>query len=488
MEADDEQLITEAIAGRNAGCARDWTGRLERRIERSPGNSRLWHTLGTLWRAELESEQAVAAFIKARTLDPSSAVTAHALARATLEAGWPATERYDEALAISPGDGSILLGKAAAQVAQGQIDDALSGLEALLHRSPQWAEGQRQLVELRIAKGIFANPFTMLDEAIEEHPFNANLRAVKLEILYKSQEFERLAHFATSCKQVLGTSEWLVTYQAIAASELGELTAADALFDRLLPTRSPELASHAMRHAVRAGRPDAAAAIGEPLIDVAGSNHVWPWLGAAWRMVDDPRAQWLYDQPHLVHLCDLLGSEQTETLANSLRRLHRTSSACLGQSVRDGTQTDGPLLARAEPEIVALRKAILTQVESHIVALPHVEGHPTLTRKPTQAQIAGSWSVRFHGRGYHANHVHPLGWMSAALYITVPLPWSGDPQAGWLVLGQPPEEVGATLDPIAFAEPRPGRLVLFPSIMWHGTRPFSSGERMTVAFDIALPA
>ncbi|HYD23379.1 MAG TPA: putative 2OG-Fe(II) oxygenase [Croceibacterium sp.] len=37
-------------------------------------------------------------------------------------------------------------------------------------------------------------------------------------------------------------------------------------------------------------------------------------------------------------------------------------------------------------------------------------------------------------------------------------------------------------------EPRPGRLVLFPSAMWHGTRPFPAGERLTVAFDVARPA
>ena len=36
-----------------------------------------------------------------------------------------------------------------------------------------------------------------------------------------------------------------------------------------------------------------------------------------------------------------------------------------------------------------------------------------------------------------------------------------------------------------FVRPEPGRLVLFPSYMWHGTAPFSGDEdRLTVAFDI----
>ena len=37
--------------------------------------------------------------------------------------------------------------------------------------------------------------------------------------------------------------------------------------------------------------------------------------------------------------------------------------------------------------------------------------------------------------------------------------------------------------PRRVVEPEPGRLVLFPSYMWHGTIPFGSGDRLTAAFD-----
>jgi hypothetical protein len=44
------------------------------------------------------------------------------------------------------------------------------------------------------------------------------------------------------------------------------------------------------------------------------------------------------------------------------------------------------------------------------------------------------------------------------------------------------------LDAEHYIRPRPGRLVLFPSYMWHGTVPFTTAERrMTIAFDI-VPA
>jgi hypothetical protein len=43
------------------------------------------------------------------------------------------------------------------------------------------------------------------------------------------------------------------------------------------------------------------------------------------------------------------------------------------------------------------------------------------------------------------------------------------------------------VQPFRTVEPQVGRLVLFPSTMWHGTEPFAEGERISVAFDIARP-
>ena len=77
-----------------------------------------------------------------------------------------------------------------------------------------------------------------------------------------------------------------------------------------------------------------------------------------------------------------------------------------------------------------------------------------------------------------------MGWLSSALYVALP-PELGPAHAGWLTLGEPQAQLMLDLPPTRMIEPKPGRLVLFPSWMWHGTRPFSEGERMTVAFDVA---
>jgi hypothetical protein len=95
--------------------------------------------------------------------------------------------------------------------------------------------------------------------------------------------------------------------------------------------------------------------------------------------------------------------------------------------------------------------------------------------------------VRLQEGGYHANHVHPMGWISSALYVVLPDDL-GEDQAGFLTIGDPGAPT-LQLDVAAYrtVEPRPGRLVLFPSYSWHGTRPFGTGERITVAFDVAVP-
>jgi len=100
-------------------------------------------------------------------------------------------------------------------------------------------------------------------------------------------------------------------------------------------------------------------------------------------------------------------------------------------------------------------------------------------------RFSGSWSVRLRGGGKHSNHVHPQGWISSALYIALPARTGGE--QGWFTIGDPDERLGLTIGASQTIEPMPGRLVLFPSYLWHGTIPFSEGERLTIAFDVRPP-
>jgi hypothetical protein len=218
---------------------------------------------------------------------------------------------------------------------------------------------------------------------------------------------------------------------------------------------------------------------------------MWAYASTAWRLAEDSRWQWLEGDPRLVSMTDITDLlPPLESLAVTLRNLHNAKGEYLDQSVRGGTQTDGPLFSRIDPVIKQLRKAIVTAVERHVAQLPaHDPNHPTL-RQPRDRKIrfSGSWSVRLRSGGHHSNHVHPQGWISSALYVSLPPAVAGEPaDAGWLTLGQPDALLGVDLPPWRTIEPKVGHLALFPSVMWHGTVPFNDGERLTVAFDVAPP-
>jgi hypothetical protein len=278
--------------------------------------------------------------------------------------------------------------------------------------------------------------------------------------------------------------------EAVCADEMGNMEEADRLFAALAHVEDFNFGIRRIRHELRARRPDAAAALAEPLTAGPKGNMSAPYLTMAWRMAGDPRHAWLEGDERLVGIYDL-GDElpPLDRLAERLRVLHNTTGEPLEQSVRGGTQTDGELFRRIEPEIRALRRTVSQAVERHIAQLPPADPrHPVLRyNKPALVRFSGSWSVRLPGSGYHSNHIHPEGWLSSAFYVTVPEAVGGPGREGWLELGGSERDLGIDLPPARLIEPKPGRLVLFPSTMWHGTVPFQAGERLTVAFDVARP-
>lgn len=159
----------------------------------------------------------------------------------------------------------------------------------------------------------------------------------------------------------------------------------------------------------------------------------------------------------------------------------------LDQSLRMGTQTSRGLLDDDEPLLVAFRLALAGPIADYQAAIGRSADHPLLARNLAPARLVGCWSIRLRRGGHHVNHIHPEGWISSAYYLAVP-PEVDDPvsRSGWIKFGEPrfPMPGG---DPLRFVQPRIGRLVLFPSYMWHGTTPIRGDEpRMTIAFD-AVP-
>ena len=168
---------------------------------------------------------------------------------------------------------------------------------------------------------------------------------------------------------------------------------------------------------------------------------------------------------------------------------HRNTREFLDQTLRGGTQTVEDLFGAGHDLVERLRLRIDEAVAAYISRMKDDESHPLFARRSAQFLYSGSWSSRLRDRGFHSNSVHPKGWISSCYYVALPDAVADEAaKQGWIKFGEPAFDAGFKEPVRRTVQPRPGRLILFPSYMWHGTVPFcSSGARTTIAFD-ALPS
>ena len=485
--ASDARLFAEATAAWERGEGESVLPKIERALAGSR-NYRLWHIHGLILRELERRGEALKSLTKAVELASNASNPAHAMAQTLLEAGLPSVGAYARALHLSPGNRELLLGLAAALTAEGRVEEAITGLERSVALVPQWVQAHTQLAKLRWMQGEREDFARSFDEALATLPGNLELRREQIITLTHAEHWDDALRAIANGRAVIGDHTMFDSNEAVVHSEAGRIAAADAIFDRLADLADTTVQIRRVRHFLRSGRANKAIAAIQPWLGGEHGFLFWPYASIAWRLTADPRSSWLEGDPRFVGVYDIAERLPPLTeLAPVLRQLHTVRGEPLEQSLRGGTQTDGNLFHRIDPVIVQVRETIRQAVADYVAKLPIAdESHPLLGAKRRPIRFSGAWSVRLKNGGYHANHVHPLGWISSALYITLP-PDAGEEGAGVLTLGEPQAQLGLDLPPTRLVEPRPGRLVLFPSWMWHGTRPFGSGERMTIAFDVARP-
>jgi tetratricopeptide (TPR) repeat protein len=451
----------------------------------------LWQWTGLLQRSLDEHESAIQSFAKAADLAPDDPGIAHGRARIALEAGLDAVDLFLRARALAPTDGAVALGLAAARNAVGDGALAAEELRILVDRSPAWTAGYEHLAQLLAILGQKERATEPLEQAITKFPRQPSLWLTLFGIDMLREDYAALQRDIDRATAAGVPASALTIHRAIVAAELDPEPFPDALFQRDVPDAERQLGVWRARHLLRVGAMEEALALIDRELASDRAWSIWPYASLAWRMAGDSRSTWLEGDPRLVQMTDLSSVlPPIGELADVLRRLHLAKGEYVDQSVRGGTQTDGPLLSRIDPAIRQLRQAIVGAVESYVMQLPEPDSrHPLLSqRRDRRVRFSGSWSVRLRGGGRHANHVHPQGWISSALYISLPPRASSEPEdAGWFMLGAPPDDLGLDLPPWRKIEPKAANLALFPSWMWHGTLPFAEGERLTVAFDVRPP-
>jgi tetratricopeptide (TPR) repeat protein len=281
-------------------------------------------------------------------------------------------------------------------------------------------------------------------------------------------------------------------------AQAGRHDEAAAAYDAVLARHGndAEICNNAAEVALMCRNPQKALALYQRGIQlVPCSQTSLAGMSVALRMMGDERDELLNGYDTLIQVFDLEPPKGFSDMAafnaelnEQLGHMHPGTREYLSQSLRGGTQTPATLFGAGHDLVTRLQQRIDEAVSRYIAGLKQDETHPFLSRRAEGFRHIGSWSSRLRDCGFHINHVHPRGWISSCYYVAVPEAAKDQTaRQGWIKFGEPSFDAGLA-NPIRRAvQPIPGRLVLFPSYMWHGTIPFHDTQaRTTIAFD-AVP-
>ena len=483
-----QMLQLRALLQEDAGELALALATLDQAIEGAPGRAALHHNRGVILQRLSRSAEALAA--------------------------------HDHALGLGLDAADAHYNRGNSLQSLGRGNEALASYATALARDPQHALALYDSARLRWRLG-HADFTQDLDAAASAAPHSALAPGIKGRLLLRAGRDEQAA---IAYAQAVARADTAAYHDGLgqALARLGRFDEALAAHRRAVAL-TPEHAAVHISHAaslLRAGDVAQAAQVAETAVRLDPMDQqAWAFLGLAWRVAGeeagekaggragentnarDPRDAWLNDYQEHVQVYDLAppeGFADTASfnlaLASALAPMHSDAQAPVDQTLRQGSQTLGDIFEQGQPLVMLLKERIAQAVQryiAHLDTLPSDDGHPLLGRTSSRWRFADSWSSRLDSGGFHTPHVHPHGWISSCYYVALPTVMvasegAATSQAGWIQFGAPDLAVpGHALTARRAVQPKVGRLVLFPSFMWHGTVPFTDTQpRLTVAFDV----
>jgi len=473
-------------------------GRLEeadrqfRRLQRKDrDNVRLMHLLGVIALQRNRPTEAIAQFERAVAHAPAEAGFRGLLGNAYRAGGRPAAaaEAYRAVLGIDPGSVPALLNLGNLSLEQGQEDEAESFYRRAERLQPGNPDVQNGLGQLALQRLPAMADLTAGDRRGAGHQGLLDAAA---------------GHFAAALRAAPDHAAALAGEGHVAAAQ-GALDRAIAAYDRALQVapQQPEVAVSLGKAALRSGRIERAEAALEHALQVLPPwpaaqrerqyAHCYRALAAA-AAGDDALYADLADPRRLATITELVPAQEGDLntrLAEVLQHQVPLTWEPRQTTTSAGLQS-GDLSGADLPALAAFRARLVAAIDGTIARLPVRAGHPFLGYRPRRYRI-NLWATVLRDGGHQRPHIHPRGWMSGVYYVQVP-PLAPDvaPAAGRLELGRPEELLPLPPAPLLReVAAEPGRLVLFPSYLFHRTIPFHGRDaqpRISLAFDVVPEA
>lgn len=486
--------INLGIVATNAGKYEIAEAALARAIRSAPGVARGWSALGALEQARGNAQTAAQVYRRALQVDPEDVRSRHNLAALLRKEDRieEALEEAEHALRLGPVPPETATLRAHLLGDLGRYEEAVNEYRNIISQVPEQLDAHETLALLLPQLGRGSEALDAYRAALRARPHSEALWGSALRSAFAVHDYVQLAAWGQEAERLIGPRNEIRIARAAALSRLGNRQLAIELLREVLKAAPDDASAHQhLAHSlVAAGEPREAEAHALRATEIDPCDQAaWALLTVIWRLLDDPREEWLADYERLVMPVDLDAAPGFfEELAERLTAMHTTRDHPAEQSLRGGTQTRGHLFDRKDPLIQRLVAQIRNGVQNRLRALPDDPAHPFLSRRTGGIDFAGSWSVRLRSEGFHISHIHQQGWMSSALYVSLPPEVGQGDESGALAFGAPDAALGLDLPPRRIEQPKVGRLIIFPSYFWHGALPFESEQpRLTVAFD-ALPA
>ena len=447
-------------------------------------------------KAEGRLAEAIEVQQKMTRLAPQSGAVWHNLAASLGDAGRnkECADAAERAFASGLDAPETWLVYARALVGTGRLSKAQDAFENVIKRRPLETAAHRELSQLIwMRTGDAAEALKVLDKTISQNPRSIELLLTRAHIVGQTGDAEGEYDIVLDALRRSGGAPMLelaATNSALAAERY------EAALEHARRALASEPGAQQMRQAycralLATGGAKEAVPIAESLhAEFPLDQHVIAVMATAWRLAGDDRYPALYDYDAFVVGGELdapkgWGSLEAyvDDLVAALDKHHKFSTHPFSQSVRHGSQLSS-IDQIDEPPLKAFPEAAAGPIRRYMERAG-AGNDPLRRRNGAGHRLYSAWSIRLPASGFHIDHVHRQGWLSSACHLRLPEISGDDPRAGWLKFGQPGIPTEPALEPEHFVEPQIGRLVIFPSYMWHGTVPFS-GERsrLTVAVDI----
>jgi tetratricopeptide (TPR) repeat protein len=377
-----------------------------------------------------------------------------------------------------------------------RFDDAIAVYEQMLALEPLDLATHLQVNELLYRQGRDERFLRSYDEAARKVPESALPLNAKGQFLLKAGRPHDAHEAFRQSLQIAPQDAATLTGLAHSLEALGDLASAQAFHDRsvLIHPRNPDTLVACAGFLLRSGDPRRALDVAARALAVQPADQAaLALLGLCYRAFSDEREHLLNDYGSFVRVIDVDAPDGyadmevfNRDLASYLDGLHGDVRENFTQTLRGGTRLYDELFYNGHDLVDRLRVKIEEAIRRYIATLNADAAHPFTSRRAAAFSYSGSWSSRIAGSGFHVNHIHPAGWISSAYYVAVPeASADGHKQPGWLKFGEPTDDFDPSFTARLTVQPKPGRLVLFPSYMWHGTLPCHSPQnRTTIAFDV----